>query len=132
MLVVAVGFAHHFAVLRPVAAERCREISGHAVRAGDLLAQQAGLLLGLVEQLVPGVDLARQTADPLLGVRTALLELRNLPLLGGDPLFEGRDDLLLRLDAVVHGLLGHGGEGEEQERGDQYAEGSHGRIIRRF
>ena len=29
-------------------------------------------------------------------------------------------------------LLGHGGEGEEQERGDQYAEGSHGRIIRRF
>ncbi len=132
VLVVAVGFAHHFTVLRPVAFERRREIAGHAVRAGDLLAQEAGLLFGFVEQLVPGVDLARQAADPLLGGRTAFLEFRDLPFLGGDPLFEGRDDLLLRLDAVVRSLLGHGGEGEEQECEGRYAEESHGRIIRRF
>ena len=87
--------------LRTVAFERRREIAGHAVRAGYLLAQQAGLLLGFVEQLVPGVDLTRQTADPLFGGRAALLELGDLLLLGGDPLFEGRDDLFLRLDAAV-------------------------------
>ena len=130
MLVVAVGFAHHLPVLGTVAFERRREIAGHAVRAGYLLAQQAGLLLGFVEQLVPGVDLTRQTADPLFGGRAALLELGDLLLLGGDPLFEGRDDLFLRLDAAV--VLGGGRKGEEQEDEGQCAEGSHGVLFGGF
>ena len=114
VLVVAVGFAHHFAVLRAVAFELCRKVPGHAVRAGDLSAQEARLLFGLVEQLVARINLARQAAHPFLGGRAALLDLRNLLLFGGDPLFEGRDDPFLLLDAAV-GLCG-GGEGEEQER----------------
>ena len=36
-----------FAVLRAVAFELCRKVSGHAVRAGDLSAQEARLLFGL-------------------------------------------------------------------------------------
>lgn len=127
VLVVAVGFAHHFAVLRAVAFELCRKVSGHAVRAGDLSAQEARLLFGLVEQLVARINLARQAAHPFLGGRAALLDLRNLLLFGGDPLFEGRDDPFLLLDAAV-GLCG-GGEGEEQERKGQDAERSHGRAI---
>ena len=89
--------------------------------------RSARLLFGLVEQLVARINLARQAAHPFLGGRAALLDLRNLLLFGGDPLFEGRDDPFLLLDAAV-GLCG-GGEGEEQERKGQDAERSHGRAI---
>ena len=93
--VVAIGFAHHFGVLGTVAVQRSAEVSGDAVRAVDLPAQQAGLLLGLFEQLVPRIYLACQTPYALLGGGAALLELRNLPLLGGDFLLQCRDNPLL-------------------------------------
>ena len=125
MAVVAVGFADHRGVLFPVAFERRRESSRDAVLACDLLAQQRRLLLGGIEQLGPRVDLAGQPADTLLGTRAALPELRNLPLLGGDPFLEGGDDPLLLPDLRV--VLGHGpGDGErEQERRKELSDRLH-------
>ena len=117
--VVAIGFAHHFGVLGTVAVQRSAEVSGDAVRAVDLPAQQAGLLLGLFEQLVPRIYLACQTPYALLGGGAALLELRNLPLLGGDFLLQCRDNPLLLFDLAV-GLSGGRKGGEQQEKG-QYA-----------
>ena len=123
--IVAVGFADHRGVLFPVAFERRRESSRDAVLACDLLAQQRRLLLGGVEQLGPRVDLAGQPADTLLGARAALPELRNLPLLGGDPFLEGGDDPLLLPDLRV--VLGPGpGDGErEQERRKEFSDRLH-------
>ena len=127
--VIAVGFADHLGILRAVVFERCREVSCHAVLAGDLLAQQRSLLFGLFEQLVPRVDLAGQTPHPLFGRRTPLLELRNLPLLVGNTLFEVRNDLLLLLDAAVG--LGPDSEGEKQGDEEQKSGRFHTAFIRR-
>ena len=115
MPVVAIGFAHHFGVLGTVAVQRSAEVSGDAVRAVDLPAQQAGLLLGLFEQLVPRIYLTGQTPYALLGGGATLLELRNLPLLGGDFLLQRRDNPLLLFDLAV-GLSGGRKGGEQQER----------------
>lgn len=86
MLIVAVGLAYHLGILRTVAFQGRAEIAGDAVRTGYLLAQQAHLLLGLFEQLVAGVELARQAANPFLGGGAAFLYLRDRAFLVGNPL----------------------------------------------
>lgn len=77
VLIVAVGLAYHFGILRAVALQGRAEVAGDAVRTGYLLAQQARLLLGLLKQLVAGVELACQAANPFLGGGAAFLYLRD-------------------------------------------------------
>ena len=103
MLIVAVGLAYHLGILRTVAFQGRAEIAGDAVRTGYLLAQQAHLLLGLFEQLVAGVELAR---------------------LVGNPLFQGGDDPFLLFDGIAAPLR-RSGKGGEQEKEGQYAGGLH-------
>ena len=124
MLIVAVGLAYHLGILRTVAFQGRAEIAGDAVRTGYLLAQQAHLLLGLFEQLVAGVELARQAANPFLGGGAAFLYLRDRAFLVGNPLFQGGDDPFLLLDGIAAPLR-RSGKGGEQEKEGQYAGGLH-------
>lgn len=100
VLIVAVGLAYHLGILRTVAFQGRAEIAGDAVRTGYLLAQQAHLLLGLFEQLVAGVELARQAANLFLG-GAAFLYLRDRAFLVGNPLFQGGDDPFLLFDGIA-------------------------------
>lgn len=115
MLIVAVGLAYHLGILRAVALQGRAEIAGDAVRTGYLLAQQARLLLGLFEQLVAGVELARQAANPFLGGGAAFLYLRDRAFFVGNPLFQGGDDPFLLFDGIAAPLR-LSGKGGEQER----------------
>lgn len=101
MLIVAVGLAYHFGILCAVALQGRAEVAGDAVRTGYLLAQQARLLLGLLEQLVAGVELACQAANPFLGGGAAFLYLRDRAFLVGNPLFQGSDDPFLLFDGIA-------------------------------
>ena len=112
---------------RAATEERVRRLARQLDSRNQLLEEtekQARLLLGLLEQLVAGVELACQAANPFLGGGAAFLYLRDRAFLVGNPLFQGSDDPFLLFDGIAAPLR-RSAKGGEQEKEGQYAGGLH-------